>query len=181
MRLKYPQKSKKSKDSVAVGSDEEMLTPLEQMAHSFHASDSEFCLPEFCSRPTPVAPPVVASSSPPQAGTTISTATATSQQPWGLAHMRLTPGAALEASLPKRLTSLVLASLRASGTFRMFVEADGPARRDFYASLGYRVVAPIPQLALAQDGAATDQLSPSPTPSSTSSGSLGIINMTRSF
>ncbi len=245
MRLKYPKvaaaKKAALKESVpsmpaaatAVGADEEMLTPLEQIAQSFHLPDAELCLPEFCSRytsrnsltnnevtnvniiflkdifmtmfdngfyrcffsrvaapetsPTASTAPSVITSTAPSANASSSS----SPQPWGLTHMRVSPGAATEASLPKRLTSLVLASLRASGTFRMFVEADNAARRDFYVSLGFRPVVPVPAgsavtPAIAADGAVPPappgdhQLSPSPTPPS-SSGRSGVLHLTRSF
>ena len=167
MRIKYPQKTKRivsrsendlaeatnggivpPASAVTAPADEEMLTPLEQMAQSFHSPDSELSLPEFCTRMAP-APTAAAAAAPAEtaaAGGAAAAAAASpspSPQPWGLVHMRLTSGVT-ELSVTKRLTALVLASLRASGTFRIFVEAEGPARQEFYVNLGFRPVGPLP-------------------------------------
>ena len=47
-----------------------------------------------------------------------------------------------DVSLAKRLTMLVLACLRASGTFRLFVEVKAAdlKMREFYASLGFQLM-----------------------------------------
>ncbi len=174
-------------DSTAGGGDEEMLTPLEQMAQSFHQPGSELFLPDFCSRTLPPEAPSNHAAVP-----TAASASATASSPWALIHMRISPSVA-DGSLPKRLTSLVLASLRAAGTFRAFVEADTAPRRDFYMNLGFRLVGPLPQQQHQGAAAATspppmavvatpDASSPTPSASSASGGpGAAAIYMTRSF
>ena len=127
MRLKYPQRKKSAPASAAPGvnADEDMLTPIEQMAQSFHSPNSEFSVPSL----------LIDNSTPDSA-----------QQPWGIAEMYVS--AMTEMSLPKRLTMLVLACLRASGTLRVFTEIkDTPNEaklKDFYASMGFLPTAPAP-------------------------------------
>jgi len=88
MRMKYPNVAKTTSLETS-STDEDMMTPLEQMANSFHLKSAELIVGEF----------------------------ARGENPWGVLHMRI-KGDVLEPSLPKRLTMLALASLRASGTFR---------------------------------------------------------------
>lgn len=60
-------------------------------------------------------------------------------QPWGVATMYVSSDV-VEASVPKRLTMLFLACLRASGTLRVFVEVkpdDVAKQKEFYTSLGF--------------------------------------------
>ena len=110
MRLKYPLKKN--------AADEEMLTPIERMAASFHAADAE-----------PLMPPVLQANAEQLA------------QPWGVATMNVAANVS-DVSLAKRLTMLVLACLRASGTFRLFVEVKAAdlKMREFYASLGFQLM-----------------------------------------
>lgn len=159
MRLKYPRQKGAKADLGAHGAavDEDMLTPMERLAHSFHAENSECVMPEFCTTrlPPPLASVTEAMSAgsnaqPASIPTPVAAAAAAAlsaeaaAQPWGVAHMRIAPSALSEVSLSKRLTMLVLASLRASGTFRLFVEADNPSRRDFYSGMGFIPMGPVP-------------------------------------
>ena len=108
MRIKYPKKPS------LLAADEEMLTPVEQLAQSFHAPNAEAVTPQaLLQPPTPTAGAAAG------AAATTAASQPAQQQPWGVGHMRLSPTAAAEASLAKRLTMLMLASLRASGTFRL--------------------------------------------------------------
>lgn len=114
MRLKYPA-PKKTTDPVT---DEDMLTPIEQIAQSFHTLDSELSVPECLQRaPNGDLGP---------------------SQPWGIAHMLL--GNTNDNSLPKRLTMLLLACMRASGTLRMFADIkpfDEAKQKDYYINMGF--------------------------------------------
>ena len=59
--------------------------------------------------------------------------------PCGVAKMRLSSTVVGDFSIAKRLTMLLFACLRASGTMRLFVEAArfDVKTRDFYATLGF--------------------------------------------
>ncbi|TRY79824.1 hypothetical protein TCAL_10265 [Tigriopus californicus] len=111
MRIKYPLKK--------TNSDEDILSPIEIMARSFHGPGAE-----------PVFPQCLADANPDPG-----------QQPWGVAQVRLCPNVS-DASMSKRLTMLMLACLRASGTIRMFVEVKvGDLKmREFFSNLGYHMV-----------------------------------------
>ena len=114
MRLKHPG-SKVAED--------EMLTPIQQMAQSFHLPSAEATMPAAATLANPV-PGVAQGEAAP---------------PWGVAHFQIASSVS-EMSLPKRLTMLVLACLRASGTIRVFVEVAPPRvekQKEFYASLGF--------------------------------------------
>ena len=120
MRLKYKKKTRHP--SSAADGEELMLTPIEQMAQSFHLPSGEPQLPECC--------------------VTQNADSMQPQQPWGVGQMHVS-SQVNELSLPKRLTMLMLACLRASGTIRAFVDLgssclDVTKEKEFYAGLGFQ-------------------------------------------
>jgi protein O-GlcNAcase/histone acetyltransferase len=135
MRLKYPLRKTPSSSVV----DEDMLTPIEQLAQSFH--NEEPSLPAgILSEGGP------ASENGQQVQKPVAVCALCSDQlllqmsmPWGVGHMHIS-SLIMEMSLPRRLTMLVLACLRASGTLRLFVNIrpeDAARQREFYAGLGF--------------------------------------------
>lgn len=130
MRLKYPVKKQHLDDSSS-------LSPIEQMALSFHSPNAESNIPA----PVAFADEKAATGAAAASNATGAPSTALhSGQPWGVMSLRVRPDEAVtDASLPKRLVMLVLACLRASGTIRMFVEpTPGDIKqREFYSSLGF--------------------------------------------
>lgn len=120
MRLKYPLKKP------LVPTDDCLLTPIEEMAHSFHQDDGIKMMPiglavdEENSNASNDKPPNL---------------------PWGVLKTRVSTRVQ-ESSLAKRLTMLSFACLRATGTIRAYVEVPvGEMRqKDHYVSLGFAVV-----------------------------------------
>ncbi len=146
MRLKYP--ASKAKAGATIGGscengstgEELMLTPLEQIAQSFHSPGAEATMPSVVVAAAAAATAAASTASAAGSESTASASAAASTAPWGVAHMRVATSVT-EPSLTKRLTMLLLASLRASGTFRLFVDGSGDRRREFYSNLGFSPMA----------------------------------------
>ena len=169
MRIKYPRK---------VGDvNEAMLSPIGEMMLSFHLEEETDELPA-CLASASV--PTTTSSSSSGSGASV---------PWGLFNLYISSSVVGDASVGKRLAMLSMASLRASGTLRVYTEirTRDTRSKDLYGSMGFLMVSP--HVGLLSENSGSPQPSPgSPTASAgtgateaTSSSNAKFSYLTRSF
>ncbi len=119
MKLKYPKK-------VPIVTDDSMLSPIEEMALEFHASEDVHAVPAGLE----AGPPAPGSGSGDPACAVL---------PWGIFRLCIETASIHDQSVAKTLTMLALASLRASGTIRAYAQVSSinAQQRELYRSIGF--------------------------------------------